>query len=420
MPQVGQQIEAIWRMEAPRLIGGLSRLLRDVGLAEDMAQEALVRALEIWPEQGIPDNPGAWLMATAKRRGIDMLRRHQMIRSKQGEIAYELEAREDVSLKVIEAALDDDIGDERLALIFTACHPVLGPEARAALTLKVVGGLSTAEIARAYLCPEPTIAQRIVRAKKTLRETGVIFAIPAASARQERLAAVLEVIYLIFNEGYSASSGDEPVRPPLCLEAQRLARVLAGLMPGDAEVQGLLALLELQASRLAARLNSTGETVLLADQDRRRWDRLMIRRGLAALERAEALSRGRLGAYGVQAAIAACHARAYSAAETNWARIAALYAVLAVLTPSPVIELNRGVALAMALGPQAGLDHIDAHIEPELLGTYHLLPAARADLLERLERRQEAALEYERAAGLCPNAHEQVVLRRRAEACRAN
>lgn len=416
---INATIDALWRMESPKIIGALARLVRDVGLAEELAQDALVAALQQWPDEGIPVKPAAWLMMTAKRRAIDRFRRDRMVREKNREVARELDAREDVSTAMIEAHMDDDIGDERLALIFAACHPELGREARAALTLRLLGGLTPPEIARAFLSTEPTIQQRIVRAKKTLREADVQFEVPHGKARNERLKAVLEVIYLIFNEGYAATSGGDWMRPQLCAEAQRLGRILAELMPEEAEVLGLLSLMELQASRLGARVDAQGNPILLADQNRARWDRLLIRRGLAALDRASAISKGPGGPYQVQAAIAACHAQAAMAEETDWLKIAALYAALMQQTPSPVIELNRAVAISMALGPAHGLAIVDDLLGEPALKSYHLLPAVRGDLLEKLGRMSEAAEQFERAAALAANEREQQLLLDRARMARA-
>ena len=412
-------IEAVWRIESPRLIAGLTRIVGDIGAAEDLAQDALVIALERWPVSGVPDRPGAWLMATAKHRAIDLLRRKTRLARKHAELGRELEARVDASVTELEAAIEDDIGDDLLRLIFTACHPVLSTDARVALTLRLLGGLTTAEIARAFLASEPTIAQRIVRAKRTLAEARVPFEVPREAERAARLASVLEVIYLIFNEGYAATSGDDWIRPELCEDALRLGRILAGLMPNEPEVHGLVALMEIQASRLKARTGPSGEPVLLLDQDRGRWDQLMIRRGLAALERAEKLG-GALGPYALQAAIAACHAQARTPEDTDWARIAALYNALAGITPSPIVELNRAVAVAMAFGPDAGLAIVDAlKSEPTLAG-YHLLPSVRGDLLLKLGRRDEARAEFERAAELTRNVRERDLLLARAAACAAD
>jgi len=409
-------VEAVFRIESARLIAGLARIVRDVGLAEELAQDALVTALERWPEAGVPDNPGAWLMAVAKRRAIDRLRRGRMLERKHAELGRELAAEQERAAPRLDAELDDDVGDDLLRLVFVACHPLLATDARVALTLRLVGGLTTAEIARAYLVPEATIAQRIVRAKRTLAEARVPFEVPRGEERIARLASVLAVIYLVFNEGYSATAGEAWVRPELCEEALRLARVLAGLLPGEAEVHGLAALLEIQASRLGARVTPAGEPILLLDQDRSRWDPLLIRRGLEALERTRALA-GPLGPYALQAAIAACHARARTAAETDWRRIAALYDQLASGSPSPVVELNRGVAHGMAFGPAAGLAVVDALLEEPSLRGYHLLPSVRGDLLVKLGRREEARVELERAAGLARNARERALLLARAAAC---
>ena len=406
-------IDAVWRIESAKLIAGLARLVRDVGLAEDLAQDALVAALEQWPEQGVPNNPAAWLMATAKHRAIDRLRRHKLQERKHEEISRELS--ESMSPDFV-AALDDDIGDDLLRLVFTACHPVLSTEARVALTLRLLGGLKTDEIARAFLVPEPTIAQRIVRAKRTLAEARVPFEVPRADEFGARLASVLEVIYLIFNEGYAATAGEHWMRPALCEEALRLGRILAELVPQEPEAHGLVALMEIQASRLRARVGPAGEIVPLFEQNRARWDQLLIRRGLAALERAEAFG-GTLGNYTLQAAIAACHARARAPEETDWARIVALYDGLAQLAPSPVVELNRAVAVGMAFGPAAGLELVDELIaEPSLKG-YHLLPSVRGDLLAKLGRNEEARAEFERAAALTRNVRERELLLKRAAAC---
>jgi RNA polymerase sigma-70 factor (ECF subfamily) len=411
-------IDAVWRIESAKLIAGIARLVGDVGVAEDLAQDALVAALERWPESGIPDNPGAWLMATAKHRAIDVLRRGTRLERKHQEFAVELEAQQAASAPDLDAAIDDHVGDDLLRLIFMACHPVLSTEARVALTLRLLGGLTTEEIARAFLVPEPTVAQRIVRAKRTLSEAQVPFEVPRGPELAERLSSVLGVIYLIFNEGYSATAGDDWVRPALCEDALRLARIVAQLMPSDPEVQGLVALLEIQASRLRARVGPSGEPVLLLDQDRGRWDQLLIRRGLVALERAETLGGG-LGPYTLQAAIAACHARARTAEETDWPRIAGLYGALAQLTPSPVVELNRAVAIAMAFGPAAGLELVDTLTSDPSLKGYHLLPSVRGDLLAKLGRADEARAEFERAASLTRNARERELLLARAAACEA-
>jgi RNA polymerase sigma factor (sigma-70 family) len=409
-------IEAVWRIESARLIARLARLVRDVGLAEELAQDALVAALEQWPAAGVPDKPGAWLMATAKHRAIDLLRRNKRLERKHEEIVRDLEARRDRSTPDLDAALDDDVGDDLLRLVFTACHPVLSTEARVALTLRLLGGLTTDEIARAFLVPEATVAQRIVRAKRTLAEKNVPFEVPRGSELAGRLASVLEVVYLIFNEGYSATAGSTWVRPELCEEALRLGRILAGLAPNESEVHGLVALMEIQASRLRSRVGPSGEPVVLLDQNRALWDQLLIRRGLAALERAESLG-GELGPYALQGAIAACHARARTAEETNWARIAALYETLAQVTPSPVVELNRAVAVAMAFGPAAGLELVDALVSEPALAGYHLLPAVRGDFLTKLGRLDEARTELERAAALTKNARERYLLLERARAC---
>jgi RNA polymerase sigma factor (sigma-70 family) len=409
-------IDAVWRIESAKLIAGLARIVRDVGLAEDLAQDALVAALERWPVSGVPDNPGAWLMATAKHRAIDLLRRRKLLERKHEEIGHELKARQESPERDWDTALDDQIGDDLLGLMFTACHPVLATEARVALTLRLLGGLTTDEIARAFLVPEPTIAQRIVRAKRTLADARVPCEVPREAEFTARLSSVLQVIYLVFNEGYSATAGDVWLRPALCEEALRLGRILAELAPQEPEVHGLVALMEIQASRSRARVGPLGEPVLLLDQDRARWDHLLIRRGLAALERAERLG-GAVGPYALQAAIAASHARARTAEETDWARIAALYAALAELTPSPVVELNRAVAVAMAFGPAAGLEIVDAVASEPSLRRYHLLPSVRGDLLTKLGRVAEAAGEFERAASLTRNARERALLLERAAAC---
>ncbi|WP_437285746.1 RNA polymerase sigma factor [Sorangium sp. So ce406] len=415
-PDVHRAIHAVFRIESARLIAGLARMVRDVGLAEELAQDALVTALERWPESGIPDNPGAWLMATAKRRAIDELRRHKRLERKHEELGHEIEAQRATAAPDLDAALDDDVGDDLLRLVFTACHPVLSTEAQVALTLRLLGGLTTDEIARAFLVPEPTVAQRIVRAKRTLAEARVPFEVPRGDELAPRLSSVLQVIYLVFNEGYSATAGDDWMRPALCEDALRLGRILAELVPKEPEVHGLVALLEIQASRSRARVGPSGEPILLLDQNRARWDHLLIRRGLAALERAEALG-GALGPYALQAAIAACHARARTAEETDWARIAALYAALARITPSPVVELNRAVALSMAFGPAAGLAVVDALTSERSLASYHLLPSVRGDLLAKLGRLDEARAEFERAASLTRNARERALLLGRAAAC---
>jgi RNA polymerase sigma-70 factor (ECF subfamily) len=406
-------VEAVWRIESAKLIAGLAHMVRDVGFAEELAQDALVAALERWPEQGVPDKPGAWLMQTAKNRAIDVLRRNQNLVRKQEQLAHQIEVAEEPDW---DAAIDDDIGDDMLRLIFTACHPVLSAEAKAALTLRLLGGLTTDEIARAFLSSEATIAQRIVRAKKTLAKAKVPFELPPKSERAERLSSVLEVIYLIFNEGYSATAGDDWMRPALCEDALRLGRILAGLTPDEPEVHGLVALMEIQASRSRARTNSHGEPILLLDQNRAQWDRLLINRGLAALARAEQLGSVR-GPYTLQAAIAACHARATKAEDTDWARIAALYGVLAEAVPSPVVELNRAVAVGMAEGPAAGLAAVEPLLEVQALAKYHLLPSVRGDLLAKLGRAAEARAEFERAAELTRNARERELLLDRARAC---
>ena len=402
-------IDAVWRIESARLIAGLVRIVRDVGLAEDLAQDALVAALEQWPASGVPHNPGAWLMAVAKRRSIDRLRRSKVLERKQEQLGRELEVQQELAAPDLELALDDDVGDDLLRLMFIACHPVLSTEARVALTLRLLGGLTTEEIARAFLVPEPTVAQRIVRAKRTLSEAHVPFEVPRVEGRTARLSSVLEVIYLVFNEGYSATAGEDWVRPALCEDALRLGRILAELAPNEPEVLGLVALMEIQASRLRARTGPAGEPILLLDQNRGRWDQLLIRRGLAALERAEQLG-GALGPYALQAAIAACHARARTPEETEWQRIAALYASLAQVAPSPVVELNRAVALSMAFGPAAGLELVDRITSEPSLRSYHLLPSVRGDLLAKLGRHDEARAEFERAASLTQNARERDLL----------
>jgi len=408
-------INAVWRIESARLIAGLARIVRDVGLAEDLAQEALLAALERWPESGIPDNPGAWLMATAKHRAIDQFRRCKLLERKHEELGREIEAQQQMAAPDLDAAIDDNIGDDLLRLVFIACHPVLSTEARVALTLRLLGGLTTEEIARAFLVPEPTVAQRIVRAKRTLAEKRVPFEVPRGAELAARLSSVLEVVYLVFNEGYSATAGDDWMRPALCEDALRLGRILAELVPKEPEVHGLVALMEIQASRSRARTGPSGEPVLLLDQDRARWDHVLVRRGLVALERAEALG-GVRGPYALQAAIAACHARARTPAETDWARIAELYEALARLTPSPVVELNRAVAVAMAFGPAAGLELVDALTSEPALRSYHLLPSVRGDLLAKLGRFDEARAECERAASLTRNARERELLLERAAA----
>jgi RNA polymerase sigma factor (sigma-70 family) len=408
-------IQAVFRIESPRLIAGLARMVRDVGLAEELAQDALVTALEKWPESGVPDNPGAWLMATAKRRAIDELRRNKRLDRKHEELGHEMQAQKDTTHELDEA-IDDDIGDDLLRLVFTSCHPVLSTDARVALTLRLLGGLTTEEIARAFLVPEPTIAQRIVRAKRTLAEAQVAFEVPRGPELGARLASVLEVIYLIFNEGYSATAGDDWMRPALCEDALRLGRILAELATEEPEVHGLVALMEIHASRAAARIGPTGEPILLLEQNRARWDQLLIRRGLAALERADKLE-GAGGPYALQAAIAACHARAKTAEETDWSRIAILYYALAQRAPSPIVELNRAVAVSMAFGPEAALRIVDALTSEPSLQSYHLLPSVRGDLLAKLGRSEEARVEFERAASLTRNAREQKLLRDRAAAC---
>lgn len=414
--EVHRTIDAVWRIESAKLIAGLTRFVRDVGLAEDLAQDALLAALDQWPASGVPNNPGAWLMQTAKRRAIDTMRRGSMQDRKHQQIGHELESKQESVVAELDEALDDDVGDDLLRLIFMSCHPVLSTEARTGLTLRLLGGLTTDEIARAFLVPESTVAQRIVRAKRTLSEAGVPFEVPRGDELKGRLASVLEVIYLIFNEGYAATAGDDWVRPALCEEALRLGRILAELMPSESEVHGLVALMEIQASRLRARVGPSGEPVLLLDQDRGRWDRMLIRRGLAALERAESLGTA-LGPYALQAAIAACHARARTGEETDWVRIAALYAALASVTPSPVVELNRGVAVAMAFGPAAGLQVVDGIAAEPSLKNYHLLPSVRGDLLMKLGRYDEARLDFQRAAGLTRNVRERQLLLERALAC---
>jgi RNA polymerase sigma factor (sigma-70 family) len=415
-PDIHRAIDAVWRIEAARLIAGLARMVRDVGLAEDLAHDALVAALESWPESGVPDKPGAWLMATAKRRAIDLLRRKALLERKHEELGRELDARQERTMADLEAGVDDDIGDDLLRLIFTSCHPILSTEARVALTLRLLGGLTTEEIARAFLVPEATVAQRIVRAKRTLSEAGVPFEVPRAAELAARLASVLEVIYLVFNEGYSATAGDDWIRPELCEDALRLGRIVAALVPNEPEVHGLVALMEIQASRSRARVGPSGEPVLLLDQDRSRWDRILIRRGLAALDRAEKLG-GALGPYALQAAIAASHARARTAEETDWPGIVAHYDSLARLSASPVVELNRAVAVGMASGPAAGLDLVDALTSEPSLASYHLLPSVRGDLLAKLGRFDEARAEFERAASMTRNARERALLRERAAAC---
>lgn len=409
-------IDAVWRIESARIIAGLTRIVRDVGIAEELAQDALVAALEQWPESGIPDNPGAWLMATAKHRAIDHWRRNKLLERKHQEFGRELEAQQEMAVPDLDAAIDDEVGDDLLRLVFISCHPVLSPEGRAALTLRLLGGLTTDEIARAFLVAEPTVAQRIVRAKRTLADARVPFEIPRKADLAARLASVLEVIYLVFNEGYSATAGDDWMRPALCEDALRLGRILAELAPDEPEVHGLVALMEIQASRSAARVNESGEPILLLDQDRALWDQLLIRRGLAALERAEKLGHSR-GPYALQAAIAACHARARTPQETAWPRIVTLYEELANLAPSPVVELNRAVAVAMAFGPAAGLELIDTLTSEPSLKAYHLLPSVRGDFLFKLSRFAEAEQEFARAASLTRNARERELLLDRARLC---
>ena len=417
---IRRTIEAVWRIESAKIIATVARRVRDVGLAEELAQDALVSALEQWSESGVPDNPVAWLTAVAKRRALDRLRHLQLAERKAGEIGRELDAQHEMAqadfAEAVDAALDDDIGDDLLRLVFTACHPVLSTEARVALTLRLMGGLTTDEIARAFLVPEATVAQRIVRAKRTLAEARVPFEVPRRHELEARLASVLEVLYLIFNEGYSATAGDDWMRPALCDEAMRLGRIVAELVPGESEVHGLVALMEIQASRTAARVGASSEPVLLLEQNRARWDQMLIRRGLAALARAESLG-GALGPYALQAAIAACHGRARTADETDWGRIAALYDALAELTPSPIVELNRAVALSMAFGPAAGLEVVDALVDEPALKGYHLLPTVRGDLLFKLGRLDEARKEFDRAASLTRNTRERALLLARARAC---
>jgi RNA polymerase sigma factor (sigma-70 family) len=409
-------IEAVWRIESARLIAGLTRIVRDVGVAEELAQDALIIALEKWPESGVPDNPGAWLMATAKHRAIDYFRRNKLLERKHEELGRELKSQQESAMANYESDnLDDEIGDDLLRLVFISCHPVLSTEARVALTLRLLGGLTTTEIARAYVVPEPTIAQRIVRAKRTLSEARVPFEIPRGEDLKARLASVLEVVYLIFNEGYSATAGEDWMRPALCEESLRLGRILAGLVPNEAEVHGLVALMEIQASRMHARTNAKGEPILLLDQDRSRWDRVLIRHGLGELKLAETL--GALGPYALQAAIAACHARANSGDDTDWGRIAALYDALAQLMPSPIVELNRAVAFSMAFGPAAGLELIDQVVASGTLKNYHLLPSVRGDFLFKLGRFAEAQEEFLRAASMTKNARERDLLLSRAQKC---
>jgi RNA polymerase sigma factor (sigma-70 family) len=409
-------IDAVWRIESAKLIAGLTRVVRDVGLAEDLAQDALLSALEQWPKSGVPDNPGAWLMAIGKRRAIDVMRRGPMMDRKHAEIGHDLESKQESPEPELAEALDDQVGDDLLRLVFISCHPILSTEARVALTLRLLGGLTTDEIARAFLVPEATIAQRIVRAKKTLSDRKVPFEMPRDAELQARVSSVLEVIYLVFNEGYSATSGEDWVRPNLCQDALRLGRIVAGLAPNEAEVHGLVSLLEIQASRLRARVGPKGEPVVLLDQNRAKWDHVLIRRGLAALDRAEALG-GALGPFALQAAIAACHARARGADETDWRRIASLYQALAQVTPSPIVELNRAVAVSMAFGPAAGLELVDTLTAEPTLANYHLLPSVRGDFLRKLGRFEEARVELERAASLTRNARERTLLLDRARAC---
>ena len=415
-PDTHRAIDAVWRIESPRLIARLARMVGDVGVAEDLAQDAMVAALERWPVSGVPDNPGAWLMAAAKHRAIDHFRRNKLLDRKHAELGRELEASQATAAPDLDAAIDDPVGDDLLRLLFTACQPVLSTEARVALTLRLVGGLTTEEIARAFLVPVPTVAQRIVRAKRSLAEAGVPFEVPRGPELASRLSSVLGVVYLIFNEGYAATAGGDWVRPALCEDALRLGRILAQLAPEEPEVHGLVALMEIQTSRLRARVGPAGEPVLLLDQDRARWDHLLIRRGLAALQRAEDLG-GALGPYALQAAIAACHARAPTAAETDWARIVALYDQLARIAPSPVVELNRAVAVGMAYGPAAGLERVDALMAEASLEGYHLLPSVRGDMLAKLGRLDEARAEFERAAALTRNVRERELLLERAAGC---
>jgi RNA polymerase sigma factor (sigma-70 family) len=412
-------VDAVWRIESPRLIAGLARITRDVGAAEDLAHDALVAALEQWPTEGVPSNPGAWLMAAAKHRAIDLVRRRSLLDRKHSELGRELEEKQENSVPDYASALDDDIGDDLLRLIFTSCHPVLSTEAQLALTLRLIGGLTTNEIARAFLVPEPAIAQRIVRAKRTLADAHVPYEVPRGAELSERLANVLQVIYLIFNEGYSATAGDEWHRPALCEDALRLGRILAELAPSEPEVRGLVALMEIQASRTHARVSASGEPILLLEQNRALWDQLLIHRGLAALARAEELSRtmGSFGPYTLHAAIAACHARALTADATDWPRIAALYSALAHVAPSPIVELNRAVAVSMAEGPAAGLTIVDAIADDPALKSYHLLPSVRGDLLRKLGRVSEARAEFERAAALTQNTSERDLLLSRAASC---
>jgi RNA polymerase sigma factor (sigma-70 family) len=409
-------IDAVWRIESAKLIAGLTRIVGDVGIAEDLAQDALVAALERWPESGVPDNPGAWLMATAKHRAIDQLRRRTMLDRKHEQLGHELEAQQEAAVPDLDAAIDDHVGDDLLRLMFISCHPVLSTEAQVALTLRLLGGLTTDEIARAFLVPEPTVAQRIVRAKRTLSEAHIPFEVPRREELDARLSSVLNVIYLVFNEGYTATTGDDWLRPALCDDALRLGRILAELAPNEPEVHGLVALMELQASRTRARVGPSGEPILLLDQNRARWDRLLINRGLAALQRAEELG-GALGVYALQAAIAACHARARTNDDTDWGRIVSLYDALRRLVPSPVIELNRAVAVAMAVGPGAGLELVDKLTSEPSLKSYHLLPSVRGDFLKKLGRLDEARAEFERAAKMTRNERERRLLLERATEC---
>jgi RNA polymerase sigma factor (sigma-70 family) len=418
LTEIHATIDAVWRIESPRLIAGLARIVRDVGVAEDLAQDALVAALQQWPDSGVPRNPGAWLMAAAKNRAIDHWRRNKLLERKHDELGYQIETSRGGSDEDLIASIDDDVGDDLLRLMFTACHPVLSTEARVALTLRLLGGLTTVEIARAFLVPEPTIAQRIVRAKRTLAEKRVPFEVPRGPDRADRLSSVLGVIYLIFNEGYTATAGGDWMRPALCDDAVRLGRVLAGLAPEEPEVHALVAIMEIQASRSRARVGPSGEPILLLDQNRALWDQLLIRRGLAALARAEALG-GEPGPFVLEASIAACHARARTAADTDWRRIADLYGQLVRVSPSPAIELTRAVAVSMADGPQAGLDLVDRLVAEKALERYHLLPSVRGDLLQKLERFDEARAEFERAASITQNLRERALLQERAQACAA-
>ena len=415
---IHRTIDAVWRIESAKLIGALARMMRDISVAEDLAQDALVAALEQWPQSGVPDNPGAWLMATAKRRAIDQLRHNQMLDRKHQQLGYELESNQERGVADFEASFEEDVGDDLLRLVFVACHPVLSTEARVALTLRLLGGLTTDEIARAYLVPEPTIAQRIVRAKRTLTEEQVPFEVPRGVELAARLSSVLQVIYLIFNEGYAATSGDDWMRPALCEEALRLGRIVAELDPKEPEVHGLVSLMEIQASRSRARIGPSGEPILLFDQNRGHWDQLLIRRGLAALGRAEKLGSPR-GPYTLQAAIAACHARALTPAETDWPRIVGLYDALIEVSPSPVVELNRAVAVSMAFGPAMGLDLVDTLAASGVLRSYHLLPSVRGDLLAKLNRFDEARRELEHAASLTRNTRERELLLERANHCQS-